>query len=239
MTLKKFKTKQEVALYFSRYLAIVISSRNEVHIALSGGSTPKIVFDELASNFQEDIDWSEVHLYWGDERCVPPDDAQSNYRMTVTHLLSKIDIPEANIHRIHGERDPSDEADRYATLLTDRLPVKNGIPRFDMVILGMGDDGHTASIFPHEIELWHSARLCEVATHPEIDQKRITLTGQMINNADLITFLVTGKGKADKVKEIIGREEGAEHYPASLVAPTHGKLLWFLDEEAASSLNED
>lgn len=236
MTLKTYETKQEVALNFCRYLAIVIAAREEVHIALSGGSTPKIVFDTLANNFQEDIDWSGVHLYWGDERCVPPEDDASNYKMTVAHLLSKIDIPEDHIHRIKGENEPEYEAERYADLLTDRLPQAHGIPKFDLVILGMGDDGHTASIFPHEIELWHSQRFCEVAHHPEIDQRRITLTGQVINNADLVTFLVTGEGKREKVREILAQETGADRYPASLVRPTDGKLVWFLDDAAAALL---
>lgn len=239
MTLKTFKTKQDVALNFSRYLAIVIAAREKVHIALSGGSTPKVVFDELADNFQDDIDWSGVHLYWGDERCVPPDHNDSNYKMTVEHLLSKIDIPEAHIHRIYGENKPEEEAKRYADLLEEQLPLENGIPQFDLVILGMGDDGHTASIFPHEIELWYSERYCEVANHPESGQQRITVTGQVINNARLVAFLVTGKSKEEKVKEILGEESGAERYPASLVKPTDGKLVWFMDEEAAAGLPKD
>lgn len=239
MTLKTFKTKRNVALNFSRYLAIVIAAREKVHIALSGGSTPKVVFDELAGNFQEDIDWGGVHLYWGDERCVPPDHDDSNYKMTVEHLLSKIDIPEENIHRIYGENDPEEEARRYADLIEAQLPMEHSIPRFDLVILGMGDDGHTASIFPHEIDLWYSKRYCEVANHPDSGQQRITITGQIINNATLVAFLVTGKSKAEKVKEILGEENGAETYPASLVKPTDGKLIWFLDEEAATGLPTD
>lgn len=239
MTLKTFKTKQDVALNFSRYLAIIIAAREKVHIALSGGSTPKVVFDELANNFQKDIDWSGVHLYWGDERCVPPDHDDSNYKMTVEHLISKIDIPEENVHRIYGESNPEEEAKRYADLLAEQLPLENGIPQFDLVILGMGDDGHTASIFPHEIGLWHSERHCEVANHPDSGQQRITLTGQVINTAVLVTFLVTGKSKKEKVREILENEGGSERYPASLVKPTDGKLVWFLDEEAAAGLTSD
>ncbi len=239
MKLKKFKTKQEVALYFSRYLAILIANRDIAHIALSGGSTPKIVFDELATNFQEDIDWSNVHLYWGDERCVPPEDDDSNYKMTVTHLISKIDIPEENIHRIKGENNPEYEAKRYAELLDERLPKAGGIPQFDLVILGMGDDGHTASIFPHEIELWNSEKYCEVAVHPDSGQKRITLTGGIINNADTVVFLVTGSNKTEKFNEIKNQMGNYKSYPASLVNPESGRLLWFLDEAAAGiTLNQ-
>ena len=233
------KTKQEVALNFSRYLAILIANRETVHIALSGGSTPKIVFDELAANFQKDIDWSAVHLYWGDERCVAPTDDQSNYKMTLEHLISKISIPVENIHRIQGENTPKDEAKRYAALLDTNLPKEKGIPQFDLVILGMGDDGHTASIFPHEIDLWHSDKYCEVATHPDSGQKRISITGAIINAADTVAFLVTGNNKAEKVKEIIHKEGDFKNYPATLVEPLSERLLWFMDEDAASLLNQD
>jgi 6-phosphogluconolactonase len=233
MKIKTYKTKQEVALNFSRYLAILIAARDTVHIALSGGSTPKIVFDELAANFQEDIDWSGVHLYWGDERCVDPTDEDSNYKMTQEHLISKIDIPEKNIHRIKGENDPEREAKRYSGVLATNLPSINGIPQFDMVILGMGDDGHTASIFPHEINLWYSNQYCEVAVHPDSGQRRVSITGQIINNADCVVFLVTGSNKAEKFDEIINQKGDYRNYPARLVKPTSGKLIWFIDKDAA------
>lgn len=234
MEKKIYKTKQEVATNFSRYLAILLASEGTSHIALSGGSTPKVVFDELAANFQPDIDWHGVHLYWGDERCVAPTDDDSNYKMTVDHLISKIDIPEENIHRIKGENAPEKEAIRYADVLDENLPKSNETPQFDLVILGMGDDGHTASIFPHEIELWHSDHFCEVATHPDSGQRRITITGQIINNAKNVVFLVTGESKAEKVAAIHDKNDSAKNYPASLVAPKSHKLVWFLDEAAAA-----
>ena len=233
MKLKISKTKQDVAVNFSRYLATFISSRETVHIALSGGSTPTIVFDEIADNFLDDIDWKGVHLYWGDERCVEPSDDQSNYKMTLTHLISKIAIPEGNIHRIKGENKPAYEAKRYAELLEEALPKAHDIPQFDLVILGMGDDGHTASIFPYEIELWNSEKNCVVAVHPDSGQKRISLTGRIINNADTVVFLVTGGSKAEKFTKIKNRTGNYKSYPASLVQPSSGNLIWFLDEEAA------
>ncbi|QCX00348.1 6-phosphogluconolactonase [Aggregatimonas sangjinii] len=234
MRIKTYNTKQEVASNFSRYLAILLASEETSHIALSGGSTPKVVFDELAANFQSDIDWHGVHLYWGDERCVAPTDDDSNYKMTVEHLISKIDIPKENIHRIKGENIPKEEAVRYADVLDENLPKSNGIPQFDLVILGMGDDGHTASIFPHEIDLWDSEQYCEVATHPDSGQRRITISGQIINNAKNVVFLVTGEGKAEKVGEIHNKNDKAKMYPASLVAPESNNLVWFLDEAAAT-----
>lgn len=236
MQLNISNTKQEVAKKFADYLADLIHSKKRVHIALSGGSTPKIVFDELTNTYIDKIDWKKVHLFWGDERCVPPTDTESNYKMTAEHLLSKVPIPIENIHRIKGENQPKYEVKRYAKVLKNKLPEIEKLPQFDLVILGMGDDGHTASIFPHEIALWNSYKLCEVAEHPETGQKRITLTGKMINHAVAVVFLVTGEPKAEKVAEIINRKGACNNYPASLVAPKSGKLYWFLDQDAAAEI---
>jgi len=234
MKLNILANKQEVAIAFSEYLKEKIeTSESDIHVALSGGSTPKAIFDYMAENYAKSIQWNKLHLYWGDERCVLPTDAESNYKMTVDHLLSKIDFPEANIHRVKGENTPADEAIAYGEVLDENLEKVNDIPQFDVVILGMGDDGHTASIFPHEIDLWQSNNNCEVAIHPESGQKRITITGKVINNAKEVAFLVTGAGKAPKVKEIIKKEGDYTSYPATLVAPTSEKLLWLLDEAAA------
>ena len=237
MEIKIYKTKQKVAQNFTKFLADFIAARKEAHIALSGGSTPKIVFDELAKSYTDIIDWTKVYFYWGDERCVPPDNDQSNYKMTKDHLLSKINIPEDNIHRIKGENKPDYEADRYSELLFAALRKMRNVPHFDLVILGMGDDGHTASIFPHQIDLWHSKKYCEVAEHPETGQKRITITGQIINNAQEVVFLVTGEGKAEKVREVIKGEGNCNEYPANLAFPGSGKLTWFLDDAAAERLS--
>ena len=236
MQLKISKTKREVAKDFSKYLSELIKSKGEFHVALSGGSTPKIVFDELAANYKDTIDWSKVHFYWGDERCVPPTHDDSNYKMTVDHLFSKLNVPELHIHRILGENEPEREAMRYANLLEINLDRVADIPQFDLVVLGMGDDGHTASIFPHEIELWNAKEHCVVATHPESGQQRISINGKVINTALEVAFLVTGSSKADKVKRIIEKEDGFETYPAALVDPKSAKLLWFLDEEAARGI---
>ena len=236
MDIKIYNGKEDVAQKFSAYLFSLLQNKDQIHIALSGGSTPKIVFDELASAYGDQISWEKVHFYWGDERCVSPTDEQSNYKMTKDHLLSKIDIPEENIHRIKGEADPQEEALNYAAIIKQNLPSVNGIPQFDLVILGMGDDGHTASIFPHQIDLWDSDELCEVATHPESGQLRITITGKLINNSAKVVFLVTGKNKSAKVREIIRKEDHYGSYPASLVAPRSDVLIWYLDTEAASEI---
>ncbi|MEM6865907.1 MAG: 6-phosphogluconolactonase, partial [Bacteroidota bacterium] len=207
MELKIYKDKVEVAREFSSYFAEFVEGKPQVQVALSGGSTPKVVFDVLAADYGQKMDWSKVHFYWGDERCVPPADEESNFRMTVDHLFSKIEVPKENIHRILGENDPNSEAMRYANLLEINLDRVEGIPEFDLVILGMGDDGHTASIFPHEIDLWHAEDHCVVATHPETGQKRVSINGKVINRAKEVVFLVTGKGKAEKVKAIAQKAE--------------------------------
>lgn len=236
MEIKVSQNKVKVAEEFSKYFVEMAKENQPFHVALSGGSTPKIVFDVLADKFSNKVDWSNIHFYWGDERCVPPNDKESNYNMTVTHLISKIDIPKENIHRIRGEENPQAEAERYGTLLEDLLPHELGLPQFSLVILGMGDDGHTASIFPHELKLWISPDNCEVAIHPESGQKRVSLTGRIINNAKTVAFLVTGESKADKVKIIVDREEGYLKYPASHVSPKTKDLVWFLDADAAEKL---
>ncbi len=236
MDLKIYNTKEVVARHFSEYLENWIKNNEEVHVALSGGSTPKIVFDELSDTKKYSINWSRVHLYWGDERCVPPSDDQSNYKMTLAHLLEHIEIPSKNIHRVLGENDPKKEALRYGKVLAENLPLDNEVPVFDMVILGMGEDGHTASIFPHEIDLWHSKNTCEVAIHPDSGQKRITITGKVINHSKTVVFLVTGAGKKGKVAEIIHKKGDYQKYPASLALPQSGNLIWFLDADAASKL---
>lgn len=236
MNLKTYPTKLAVANQFSEFLAKFIAGKEAVSIALSGGSTPKIVFDMLVANYVDTINWNAIHLYWGDERCVPPEDDESNYKMTRKHLLSKVPIPENNIHRIQGENIPTTEAERYGQVLETTLEKHNGIPQFDLVILGMGDDGHTASIFPHEIQLWNSSNNCEVATHPTSGQRRISLTGKIINNAKTVAFIVTGGGKAAKVNSIINKTENYSQYPAAHVSPDSGELYWFLDADAATDL---
>lgn len=236
MDVKVYKDKNEVAQQFSKYFADLVADKKVFHVALSGGSTPKLIFDVLASEYKTKIDWTKIHFYWGDERSVPPTDDDSNYKMTVTHLFSKIEVPKQNIHRILGENDPSGEAMRYANLLEINLNRVAAIPQFDLVILGMGDDGHTASIFPHEIELWNANAHCVVARHPDSGQKRVSINGSVINNAKEVAFLVTGKNKAEKVEEIHHRKGTYKNYPATLVAPISKKLAWFMDKEAAGLL---
>ncbi len=226
-----FADKQMLTEHFAKVLVNRIEKAGKVNISLSGGSTPKAIFDELASNYATHIDWSKVFLFWGDERCVAPTDEQSNYLMTYNHLLSKVNIPETNIFRVKGEWSVEDAVSDYEIILKNNLPLVNDIPQFDIMLLGMGDDGHTASIFPDHIDLWDNDTLCVEAEHPETQQKRVSLTGKVINNSKEIFFLVTGQTKANIVEAIINQKNDYLKYPASRVL----NPIWLLDSLAATT----
>lgn len=228
-----FKTKEEVAHSLAACLRDWTADGEFHHIALSGGSTPALWFDILSRDYREDLPWDSLEFYWGDERCVAPDHPESNYGMTSERLLKPLGIDEQQVHRMRGEDPPAQEAERYTSLLRQKLPLVEGIPQFDLVILGLGTDGHTASIFPHEMELWDADSDCVVATHPDSGQQRISLSGRVINNAKKVVFLVTGESKADRVDEILNQHAVATDYPASRVAPENGELIWMLDQAAA------
>ena len=202
-------------------------------IALSGGSTPKLLFQTLAARHRDSVDWGKVSLFWVDERCVPPDDPESNYRMTRDVLLEKIALPPGNVYRIRGEEDPDSEAVRYSEVIERSVVRKNNLPFFDVVLLGLGEDGHTASIFPGNESLFSAAETCVVAVNPYSGQKRITITGRIINNAGMVIFLVSGKKKAEIVLKIICGG-GKSEYPTEHVKPVDGKVIWYLDDGAAS-----
>lgn len=232
------KNAEELSRNFVSILEKLTSTYPHINIALSGGNTPKTIFDYMATHCATSIEWNRVSFFWGDERCVIPDDVMSNYGMTRKHLFSKIDaISGASIYRINGENEPEEEANWYNKVLNKKLATRNGFPVFEIVLLGLGDDGHTVSIFPNQIELWDSEKACVVAEHPESGMKRVSITGGVVNNAQYVFFMVTGKNKAEKVRDIIGnRAQLADIYPAAKVDPKNGYLYWLLDEEAASLL---
>ena len=208
-----------------------------LNIAVSGGSTPKFLFGLLAEeDYRTTIPWEVVRFFWVDERCVEPVDPESNFGMTYDALLQYAFVPAYNIFRMKGEDIPANEAVRYANLLRKELPVKNGFPVFDIVLLGVGDDGHTASIFPDNMALLNAEKSVEVAKHPVSGQKRITLTGKTINNADQVLFLVTGKNKSGIIGDIIRGSSAANNYPAAHVADFTGKADFYLDTDAASEI---
>jgi len=236
---KIFRSAEETASALADELAQMISSFDEdrtFNIALSGGSTPKLLFHALADRHRDSVNWHKVSLFWVDERCVPPDDPESNYGMTLHALLERIDIPPVNVHRIMGEAEPYSEAVRYSEVIEKGVSFKNALPFFDVILLGLGEDGHTASIFPGSENLFCVWEACAVAVNPYSYQKRITITGRIINNAGVVIFLVSGKPKSGIVREIIGGENTAG-YPAGHVAPSDGRLIWYLDEDAGSLIS--
>lgn len=240
LSIRIFPGIEALAVEFAKSISYQIAATPEKQfysIALSGGSTPRAVFEYLAVNYAERINWKKMLVFWGDERCVPPDHDDSNYKMAFDSLLGYTTLPDLNIFRIKGENDPAAEAKDYAAIVNKLLPHHKGIPQFDLFMLGMGEDGHTASIFPNQISLFDSDKLFEASRHPVTKQNRITATGKLINNAKQVCFLVTGNGKAEKVAQVIEKKKGWESLPASLIHPTDGELTWMLDEEAGQMLS--
>jgi len=224
---------------FYRYINNELLTRNKLNIALSGGNTPALFFKSLSEFDQQKankMDWRKIHFFWGDERCVAPDHEESNFGSANKLLFSRIDIPETNIHRIEGENNPEEEVIRYSEILKKMVELKGGIPIFDWIFLGIGEDGHTASIFPDQLNLLTSEKICEIAVHPKSGQKRITLTGSVLNMAKRITFMATGEKKQDILDQIINRGRSAKQYPAAQIQALNGKLDWYLDAAAAEQI---
>ena len=212
-------------------------------VALSGGSTPKRLYMLLATAaYARRVDWSRVHVFWGDERCVPPDDPASNCRMAREVLLSRVPVPEGNVHRMRGEDDPGSAAAAYEREVREILVTPDGPPacipgrRFDLVLLGMGDNGHTASLFPgtpavRETERWVMAQYVNV-----VSMWRLTLTPVIIDSAAEITFLVCGGEKAAMLHRVLQGPDVPDALPAQAIAPRHGRLRWLVDAAAAADL---
>ncbi len=201
-------------------------------VALSGGSTPKLMFQVLADQFRDDVSWGGIHFFWSDERHVPPDHPESNYRMAHESLLSHVPVTVNNVHRIHGENpNAADAANEYEQTIIQ--VTEQTLPRLDLIFLGLGTDGHTASIFPGSEVLHETKRLVAAPYVEKLNTHRITMTLPLLNNGASIVFLVSGADKAEIVKEVL---EGENKYPAQAVKPTNGELIWMLDKDAASSL---
>lgn len=223
---------------FAARTAEAVSARGRFTAALSGGKTPIAIYTLLAkAPYVSQIPWARVHLFWGDERCVPPDHGDSNYRLVRERLIDHVPIPAANVHRMPGEMDPVEAAARYEEQLREFFaPHEGGFPVFDLILLGLGEDGHTASLFPGTRALRESARW--VLGHYVDAQKgwRITLTPPVINAAHTLVFIVSGAGKAAVLKEILEGPIRPDTLPAQIVRPADGTLLWMLDREAAALL---
>lgn len=222
------------AAFICDVAAKAIAERGRFALAASGGGTPKPVYARLAqADYRRRVAWDRVHIFFGDERCVPPEDARSNYRMVRETWLDHAPIPPGNIHRIRGEEDPACEALRYEQEMA-RLHRTNALPAFDLVLLGLGDNGHTASLFPgtavlRERERWVSAQYVEV-----MQSWRVTFTAPLINAARRVAFLVEGAGKAQMVRNLLEGPYQPEVWPAQLIEPAGGELHWLTDAAAAS-----
>jgi 6-phosphogluconolactonase len=235
-----FETPEQLAVAaagrFVEVAARACSESDRFSVALAGGRTPKRVYELLASeDFKTRVNWSRVHLFFGDERAVPPNDPDSNYRMVFEALISKVSIPDDNVHRMHGEGDANANARDYENNLKTFFAGLEW-PRFDLVLLGMGEDGHTASIFPNSDALAEQTRWVVVTRFPQTGQQRITLTLPVFNHAALVTFLVTGKEKAQRLAEALRPNSAAKPLPAQAIKPIDGKLEWLVDVAAASYL---
>lgn len=231
------------ALYFAaaqRWVQLAeaaIMARGKFHVALSGGSTPRALYRRLANpEFANRVAWDRVHIYFGDERAVPPDHPDSNYRMAKEALFDHVPIPPTQIHRIEGERaDIHEAANRYSQLLATRLPLSaQGVVQLDLLLLGVGADGHIASLFPGTPVLHERARFVEAVRVEKLDSWRITITLPVIDHARHVVVLVSGENKAEIMRNLTkGRR--LPPYPVQLINP-HGVLEWFVDSAAAALL---
>lgn len=218
-----------------------IRERGQCLLALAGGTTPSAAYAALASEaFRHQLDWSRLHVVWGDERCVPPDDPRSNYRMAREALLDHVPLPPANIHRITGEAEPTQAALAYESLL--RSLVGGGAPDadtdagLDLVLLGMGSDGHTASLFPGTAAVRERVRWVVAEFIEAVGTWRVTLTPVALNAARQVSFVVSGTAKARRLQEVLEGPSIPDRLPAQAVRPTHGRLTWLVDEAAATHL---
>jgi 6-phosphogluconolactonase len=217
-----------------------VRGRSAVSVALSGGSTPRRLYALLASpSYRERIPWSGIHFFFGDERCVPPDDPQSNFRMASEAMLSHVSVPPANIHRIPAEDpDPDRAAARYEEDLRGHFGLSgDAVPRFDLALLGLGPDGHTASLFPGTKALHETRRLAVSNWVGKFAAWRITLTVPVFNTAGSVLFLVRGEDKATALKSVLEGPTEPEQLPAQLIRPAGGSLLWLVDRDAAALLS--
>jgi 6-phosphogluconolactonase len=227
---------KRAAQIFTESVAKAIEERGMAAVAISGGSTPKGLFQTLTETYHaRRIEWSRLHFFWVDERCVPPQSPESNYGVARATLLSKVGVPESNIHRMAGEmKDPFQAARAYEDELKAFFKLTKSPPRFDLVLLGVGEDGHTASLFPGSEAAKESERWVVSTFVEKLHSSRITLTLPILNNSRRILILVAGNSKSEILKSVLTSE--APRYPIELVHPENGELTWLFDSEAAAKL---
>jgi 6-phosphogluconolactonase len=227
------------AVRFAHASAESIASRGTFSIAISGGSTPRSLYLLLGSDYYiRTISWLHVHVFWADERCVPQDDEQSNFKLAYETFLSKVPIPDENIDSIKSKESANDSAKEYEAALREffREPA---LPAFDLILLGLGEDGHTASLFPGSPALAEQDRLAVAVPKQPPEPDRITLTLPVLNNALQIIFLVAGSAKAHILQKVLEDPDARKRYPAGLVCPARGKVTWLIDKAAAGLLRKE
>jgi len=230
------KLSRAAANIFVEQASQSIAERNRFLVSLNGGSTPTRLFQLLATDYREKVDWNKVHVFWGDERCVPPDDSGSSYGQARDILLSHVLIPNSNIHRIQGEFGPAEASKDYSLTLKGFATPPLEWPRFDLVYLGMGEDGHTASLFPGSPVDVIERTMPVTAHYQDRPANRVTLTPIVFNEARMIVFMATGEKKAVTLAEVLSERYNPALYPAQRIDPESGRLIWLVDESAASKL---
>ncbi|HTW87520.1 MAG TPA: 6-phosphogluconolactonase [Candidatus Binataceae bacterium] len=229
------RAAEEIAHFASE----AICTHAEFNLCLTGGTTPAATYELLATRFRLSVDWKEVQFFWGDERCVPPDDPASNFGMANRTMLEKLALRPEQIHRMRGEEPPEQGALDYEDELRRCFALAEGDrPRFDLVLLGLGANAHIASLFPGQPALHEIERLAMAVTVTAEQSHRLTLTAPVINHATRVMFMVTGAEKAAAVKEVLEGPRDSDRYPAQLVAPENGEILWLMDRAAASLLDK-
>ncbi|HZY62217.1 MAG TPA: 6-phosphogluconolactonase [Edaphobacter sp.] len=231
---------QAAAQLFADAAGNAVKSRGRARIAISGGTTPKAMFALLADPaqpFVKQVPWEKLDLFWVDERCVPPTSSDSNYRMTNEALLSKVPLPPENIHRMEGELDPEAAAARYESTIRNTFRLEGAeTPTFDLILLGMGDDGHTASLFPHTEAINNLTSIVTANHVPQKDTWRITLTWPVINQGREVAFLIEGAAKAQVLHDVLLGPYQPDTLPSQIIRPASGRLTLLLDTAAASKL---
>jgi len=227
---------QAAADEFMRQANAAIASKGRFTVALAGGSTPKGLYSLLATKAA--LAWDKIYFFFGDERHVPPDNPESNYRMAREALLSKVPIPAQNIFRVPAENpDAAQAAQTYEDTLRRFFPPAEAFPRFDLILLGMGPDGHTASLFPGSKALQEKSRWVVSNWVEKFKTDRITLTLPVLNNAAVVMFLAAGEDKTETLKEVLQGTKPGEQFPSKLIRPTNGQLIWLVDQAAAAALS--
>ena len=228
---------REAAALVINTLHVAVTSRGVASVALSGGSTPKRMGELFATEpYVSQMPWPSIEFFWGDERTVPLESPENNAGVAMRGYLDQVPVDPGRVHPWQTDLAPEVAAGNYEAMLGERLPVKDGFPRFDLVLLGMGDDGHTASLFPFTDALSEQVRWAIENRVPQLDTTRLTLTAPVINNAGMVVFLLAGAGKAARLAEVIDGPSDPDRLPSQRIQPHNGRQIWLLDEAAAGDL---